>query len=121
MNTEIIRNNLKIFNQSYVEVRMLHTSKGTISGYYDVEHLDKLARDVRSYDGKYNIFFTLNEFDENIAARSLNHLTQWSKHTTTDAEIIRRKWVLIDLDPVRPSGVSSTDEELTPRWCRWTA
>lgn len=112
MNLDTISNNLKIFNWSYVEVRMLHTSKGTISGYYDVEHFDKLACDLRSHDGKWNIFFTLNEFNEDIAARSLNHLTQWSKHTTTDAEIIRRRWVLIDLDPVRPSGVSSTDEEL---------
>ncbi len=112
MDSNIIEENLKLFNQDFVEVRMLHTSKGTISGYYDAEHFDKLAHDLRSYDGKWNIFFTLNKLDENIVARSLNHLTQWSKHTTTDAEITRRNWILIDLDPVRPSGVSSTDEEL---------
>jgi hypothetical protein len=31
--------------------------------------------------------------------------------TTSDADIIRRRWFPVDIDPVRPSGVSSTDEE----------
>jgi len=31
--------------------------------------------------------------------------------TTGDAEIIRRRWFPVDIDPVRPSGVSSTDAE----------
>jgi len=31
--------------------------------------------------------------------------------TTADSDIIRRRWFPIDIDPVRPSGVSSTDEE----------
>lgn len=31
--------------------------------------------------------------------------------TTSDTDIIRRHWLPIDLDPVRPSGVSSTNSE----------
>ena len=31
--------------------------------------------------------------------------------TTSDADILRRRWLPIDIDPLRPSGVSSTDEE----------
>ena len=88
---------LETFNRngSYFECRILNTNKGILSGYFD--GIEKLLRAINQYDGKYNIFFTMNELDENIVARSLNHLTQWSKHTTTDAEIVRRKWVLIGI------------------------
>lgn len=97
-------------NNSYFECRILNTGKGVLSGYFN--DTEKLSRAINRYNGKYNIFFTLNELDENIVARSQNRLSVWSKHTTTDAEIIRRKWVLIDLDPVRPSGIASTSKEL---------
>jgi hypothetical protein len=33
--------------------------------------------------------------------------------TTSDADILRRRWLPIDIDPLRPSGVSSTNEEHT--------
>jgi hypothetical protein len=33
------------------------------------------------------------------------------KQTTADGDIERRRWLLIDFDPVRPSRVSATDEE----------
>ena len=35
-----------------------------------------------------------------------------SNHCICDADIVRRKWVMLDFDPVRPSGVSSTVEQL---------
>src|SRR5262249_19045384 len=31
--------------------------------------------------------------------------------TTSDSNILRRRWLLIDVDPSRPAGVSSSDEE----------
>jgi hypothetical protein len=31
--------------------------------------------------------------------------------STADADIMRRRWLPIDIDPVRPSGVSSSDNE----------
>lgn len=96
----------------FLEIRMLKTDKGTISGYYEQEHYADIEKHIRSYDGKFNIFFTLNQVDKNVTARSSNHLIKWAKYTTKDSEIIRRKWILIDLDPVRPAGVSSTDKEL---------
>ena len=34
-----------------------------------------------------------------------------AKHTTSDIDIVRRRWLILDFDPVRPSGISSTDEE----------
>ena len=100
-----------ITEDSFFEVRILHTNKGTISGYFNDSN--KLLKAINQYDGKYNIFFTLNTVIPDITSRSLNHFTEWAKNTTTDKEIIQRDWILIDLDPERPAGISSTDEELS--------
>ena len=107
-----IRKNLNFLfpNQSCIEIRILNVKKeGTVSGYYN--DYQKLALDVGRYDGKNNIFFTLNELNESIIGRSYNKLTSFANYTTKDSEIIRRKYILIDIDPKRPSGVSSTDDE----------
>lgn len=107
-----ITNSLKILGENApMEVRMLHVAKkGTVSGYYD--DYEKAERDLKQYDGETNIFITLNKISPEITARSKNHLTFFAKHTTTDREIVRRKWILVDLDPERPAGISSTQVEL---------
>lgn len=100
-----------ITEDSFFEVRILHTKKSTLSGYFNDS--TNLLKAVNQYDGKYNIFFTLNSVIPDVVSRSKNHFTEWSKNTTTDKEIIQRDWILIDLDPERPAGISSTDEELS--------
>lgn len=97
-------------NNRAVEIRMLKTKKGTISGYY--ENKEKLLKDIFRYDGVNNIFFTLNVFSEDLLARGKERLIEYASHTTSDSEIVRRELLLIDVDPKRPAGVSSTDEEL---------
>ena len=93
-----------------IEVRILNTKRGTVSGYYDDK--EKLLRDIFRYDGINNIFFTLNTISEDLLARAKNRLVEYAKNTTSDLDIIRRAFLLIDIDPKRPTGVSSTDEEL---------
>lgn len=94
----------------YMEVRILNTSTGTLSGYFNTA--EDIYNAIRSLDGKYNIFFTLNQISREIIARSQNHFTKYAKNTTTDSEISRRKWILLDFDPIRPAGISSSEEEL---------
>jgi hypothetical protein len=93
-----------------IEVRMLNTKEGTRSGYY--EDKNKLFKDIMRYDGIDNIFFTLNVFPEDLLARGKDKLTSYAKNTTKDEEIIKRELILVDIDPCRPSGISSNDEEL---------
>lgn len=97
-------------NNRAVEIRMLKTKKGTISGYYNDN--EKLLRDTFRYDGVNNMFLTLNVFSEDLLARGKDKLIEYASHTTSDSEIVRRELLLIDVDPKRPAGVSSTDEEL---------
>jgi putative DNA primase/helicase len=39
-------------------------------------------------------------------------LTPYAEFTTGDADILRRRFCLIDVDPIRPKGIASTNEEL---------
>lgn len=95
-----------------IEARVLGVQRaGHVSGYFD--DFDRLAAAVAVYDGRAEaIYFTLNPVQPALLARGNNRLMQWARHTTSDADILRRRWLLIDLDPQRPVGISSSDAEL---------
>ena len=38
-------------------------------------------------------------------------MVPFAKHTASDGDIVRRCWLFIDFDPVRPAGISATDAE----------
>jgi hypothetical protein len=96
-----------------VEVRAPNTpGKGTVSGYFDA--LDVLAACVCELDRVSRppaIYVVLNPCQPALLARAANHLKPWVKVTTKDSEILTRRWVLIDCDPVRPVEISSSDSE----------
>jgi hypothetical protein len=94
------------------EVRALGVAKsGTVSGYYD--DVDRAAQDVYTIDGDKpeGIYTTLNPCRRELLARANNRFKPWAKHTTGDAEILCRRWLLVDIDPQRPSGICATEEE----------
>jgi hypothetical protein len=86
---------------------------GAISGYFD-DH-EKLAKAVKqlSDSGKYEaVYYTLNScHGALLARRAKNQLHLDVKETTSDIDIVRRRWLLVDFDPKRPKGVSATTEE----------
>lgn len=57
------------------------------------------------------MYCTLNPVHPALLARSYNRVTEYAKLTTSDADIVRRRYVPVDCDPVRPAGISSSDEE----------
>ena len=94
---------------SVIEVRILGTSMGTLSGYFN--NHQKLIEAISPHDGNYNIFFTINPVNPALIARSTNRLTPYAKQTTADGDIDRRIWLPIDIDPQRPAGVSASQAE----------
>ena len=93
-----------------IELRILKTAKGTVSGYFN--DYQELADAAVEYDGKIPaIYFTLNPVKPDLLSRAANRVVQRAKYTTNDADIECRRWFPIDFDPVRPSGISSTSEE----------
>jgi hypothetical protein len=98
--------------QDVVEIRALKTRVGTISGYFDDP--DLLAKAIYEVDKKYRpagVYVTLNRLDPQLLGRFCNRIVERAKVATTDPQIIRRMWLPVDLDPVRLSGVSSSDEQ----------
>ena len=57
-------------------------------------------------------YFTLNEVNDDLYSREQRDVfVKKPKSTTTDGDIVRRRFVLIDLDPQRSAGNSASNEE----------
>jgi hypothetical protein len=95
------------------EVRVLEAvGGGTVSGYFDGEHLADAAAAAAEWSGKaLGVYFTLNPVIREVMARAVNRMRRFAKHTTKNEEILSRRWLPLDFDPVRPKGISSTEEE----------
>lgn len=99
---------VRILDAVTAEYRTPHVE----SGYFDYEHIpaaiEALAK-LRSYRGAY---VTVNPVKPDLLARAVNRIRTAGKNpTTSDADIVCRRWVLIDCDAERPSGISSSDDE----------
>ncbi len=113
--TELIRQAVDVLfsaNQ-VIEVRALGNTS-TYSGYFN--DFNELVRRTEILDctGDVNgIYFVLNELNPKLLARRANRIPKLGKkdNTTSDSDIIKRRWLPIDIDPIRPSGISSSDEE----------
>jgi hypothetical protein len=94
------------------EIRILKHGKYkfTASGYF--EDVDAATAAVSRWDRKASIYVTLNPINPSLLARAVNRIVERADATTADADVLRRRWLFLDLDAVRPSGISSTDAEL---------
>lgn len=112
---ETIRRWWQVFkgNNALTEIRILD-GKRTYSGYFtDVE---KIINAILPFDSNPHaqIYFTLNCINDACYGRAQkDKMLQVNREPTTgDTDIVGRTHVLIDLDPKRPAGVSSSNEEL---------
>lgn len=86
-------------------------AKGIVSGYFDdPEAFAKAAAALDKAEAR-GVYFTLNPVNPALLARSTNRL-KVPKSTTQDQDIVAIRWLPIDLDPKRPSDISSTDAEV---------
>ncbi len=119
---EILRAARLIMGSGQVhEVRALDVVTGrngfraTWYGYFDDS--EALAEAVAGFKKTAaGIYITLNPVLPDLLARACNRLIQATgRHPalTTDEHIIRRRWILVDCDPTRPKGISSTEQEHT--------
>lgn len=97
------------------ELRVPKTKKrGVISGYFDDFNALAVNADVLSGDVDVPaVYLTLNPVIPGLIARSANEVLDRSEVTTKDHEIDRRLLLLVDCDPNRPAGISSSDAEHT--------
>lgn len=97
-----------------VEIRVPKAGKyKTISGYFRVGDGTSLAKNLQQLSGLYDgIYITLNPCKEALLSRAADRVVKYAQLTTADHDIAQRIHLLIDIDPVRPAGVSATDEEI---------
>jgi hypothetical protein len=86
-------------------------SKGIVSGYFDDHSAFCVAAKAVDSLKHAGIYFTLQVIDRRLIARAFNRLGVL-KETTSDRDVIFYRWLPIDLDPVRPAGIPSSDTEL---------
>ena len=82
----------------------------TVAGYYT--DYAQVARDIAPFDGRGNIYATLNPCDKKLMRRTSNRLEFNVKTTAADKDITKVLWFPFDTDPIRPTGTSANDDEL---------
>lgn len=81
------------------------------AGYFDYGHIEEIPKALNNISAR-GVYFTPNPVNPALLARAANRMKPAGKDSsTTDSDIIRRRWFLIDCDPVRPAGISATDKE----------
>lgn len=84
----------------------------TVVGYFD--DLDLLTEAAtRAAPTAPAVYIIPNPVNPALLARAANRAKECGPKdpATSDSDIIARHWLLIDADPVRPSGISSSDSE----------
>lgn len=88
--------------------------KQVSAGYFDSNHWHLLSEHATALSLKgAAVYITLNPVEPQLMSRYSNRVEPYATATTTDKQILRRRLLLIDLDPVRPSGTSSTALQLS--------
>lgn len=103
------------------EIRVLNAKRNgsavslTASGTFDnlekaIRSVSEIAKDVDSA----SFFYTVNPLNPSAMSRRPNYIDFCDKsdHLASDLDVIERRWILFDLDPVRAAGVPSSDDEL---------
>ena len=82
------------------------------SGYFDYEHISAVPEALKRLLSFRGVYVTVNPVNPDLLARAVNRLRPAGRNpTTADTDIVRRRWLLIDCDPRRASGVSSSNSE----------
>jgi hypothetical protein len=92
------------------EVRIpKYSGRRTAAGYFDDP--EALAAAVTSWDGRSNLYITLNPVNPALIARAANRIDTGADELTGDDHIVERRWLYVDIDPKRPAGISANDAE----------
>jgi hypothetical protein len=108
------------------ELRALGTSKGTVRGYFkDLDALTSNAIGCSNTIVRYSngivragleakgVYITLNPVVPDLLARSADEIQLYAPRgeSTEDGQIVARRWLPIDVDFARPSGISTSEAE----------
>jgi hypothetical protein len=105
------------------EIRILDGVMGgdrwpnTLNGFFNNSGgIMKALQDVASFKG---IYIIPNAVKPALLARRCNRLQKAGKGDgVTDRDIVTRRWLPIDIDPTRDTGISATNQESLTAWMK---
>jgi hypothetical protein len=88
--------------------------RDTSAGYFQLANAAKAASEIARFEQAEpaGIYCTINPVDPSLLARCANRIGK-AKQTTSDSNILRRQWLFLDIDSIRPAGVSATETEMS--------
>lgn len=82
------------------------------SGYFDYDHIDIIAEMMAHIQTAKGCYVTVNPVKPELINRALNRIRPAGREpTTSDGDILRRRWLLVDCDAKRASGIPSSEDE----------
>jgi hypothetical protein len=92
-------------------------SHGSMSAFGVFDSILKATGEVDRFLKEFDasgVYFTPNPLIPAVLSRRANTFDVGSKSDTMagDNDVLKRNWLLIDLDPWRPAGVTASDEEV---------
>lgn len=99
---------------SLFEIRVISDNKKILSAYFKkIDEAIKALENLTDYQLRdTNVYTLLGRIHDACYSRKQCNRFLQVRTTTGDSDIVGLRWIFIDFDPVRPSGTSSTDEEL---------
>ena len=84
----------------------------TESGYFEYAEIDIIPNCLDNFASYGGVYVTMNPVNPDLLARAKNRLKSAKRdESTKDGDVIKRRWMLIDIDPARPAGISATEAE----------
>ena len=114
MNEEEIRKTVATFHPDGLEfeVRLVDGKWNAAGVFKDADTLIRELNTVRARPNA-NVYMTLNKLKDGCYDRKHHdQFIEYMAPTVSDNDIVGYHWLLIDVDPKRPAGTSSTNEQL---------
>ncbi|MFC1759195.1 hypothetical protein ACFL2H_10590, partial [Planctomycetota bacterium] len=111
MNKEVMRQAIDLLHPDAPCIELRCMGNGMYSGFYDDRDklIDHAAEFNKAGFAPYTNAQPLKEFVKNRVTNKPSRAMPGA--CTSNADIDRIQWLIVDLDPHRPSGVCATDEE----------
>jgi hypothetical protein len=118
VSTVLIRRFLGIAEDEFIELTAFVNGKAWVAQCNTYEqHVDLLRRahDIRGFAGSYML--VNGPLDPTLSSRyEQNRWQPANNKRAMDRDIQSRRAIFIDVDPVRPSGISATNDEQRAAW-----
>lgn len=92
-----------------IELRLIWPNGYIDAGYFNDR--ERLVKAALTYNGKAAQYVTANTINPSLIARYNNRIERKPKSTTSDKDVLIRRWLPFEFDPVRPTGIPASDVE----------